>query len=114
MYGTGAPEIGAWRIHESELNEEKLLKTIHDYQEDGFSLVDISIDPEDEVLWYLFVQQEGRPTTANSRLFLNAYPKGEPTIAGIATDYTAGRGMPYGIATGDAISLVLFVIQGSN
>ncbi len=108
MYGSGGPEVKSWRIHQTALDQEALQQTVQEYQNNGFAIVDISIDPTDEELWYLFVQQEGR-ATADSQLFLNAYPAGEETVAGISSDYSRGRGVPYGLATGDAISLVLFV-----
>ena len=109
MYGSGGQDVSAWRIHESELDPSQLSGTIERYQNDGFALVDLSVDPADDVVWYLFVEQEGRSGGPGSQFFINAYPIGEDTAAGITRDFTEGRGVPFAYAAGSAVALTVFV-----
>ncbi|MFW5695423.1 MAG: hypothetical protein ACOCYB_09650 [Alkalispirochaeta sp.] len=108
MFGTGGNEVSAWRIHETGLETEALQSTIASYQDDGYSIVDISIDPSTDKMWYLFVRQDNRTGGPDSSLFINAYPNGEQTVAGISSDFLDGRGIPFGLASGDEISTVMF------
>jgi hypothetical protein len=108
LLGSGGTEIDAWRIHQTELDTAILQSTISQYQSDGYSIVDISIDPSTDQIWYLFVSQRGRSGGPDSSLFINGYPQGEAMIAGISQDYTDGRGLPFGLASGSEIALVLF------
>ncbi|MEX2445197.1 MAG: hypothetical protein WD492_16455 [Alkalispirochaeta sp.] len=108
MFGTGGSEVSAWRIHETGLDTEELQSTIAGYQDDGYSIVDISIDPSTDKMWYLFVRQDNRSGGPGSSLFINGYPNGEQMVAGISQDYLDGRGIPFGLATGSEISTVLF------
>jgi hypothetical protein len=108
LFAAGGAEVSAWRIHETGLDTQHMQSTISSYQQDGYSIVDISIDPSTDKMWYLFVQQENRTGGPESSLFINAYPNGEQMVAGISSDYLDGRGVPFGLASGDDISTVLF------
>ncbi len=108
LYGPAAIATDAWRIHESELNPEAIPTVIDAYRDESYTIVDFSIDPATDRLWYLFVRRDDGAGRSDTPLFVNAYPRGEQTAAGMSVDYMAGRGSPEGIASGDQISLVLF------
>lgn len=101
--------IRGWRIHESEVDDEAITEVLALYQNQGFGLVDMSIDPLTDRMWYLFVEQPGAFAGPGARFFINAYPNGQTTAGGILSDYNAGRGFPFAFASGDVVSIVTFV-----
>lgn len=112
IFGSGGNQVSDWRIHRSDLDTDELQRTISGYQSDGYAIVDISIDPSTDKMWYLFVQQQNRTGGPGSSLFINGYPNGEQMVAGISSDYLDGQGIPFGLASGDDISTVLFDNSG--
>lgn len=100
--------IREWRMHESGIESSEIASVVTQYQRQGFSLVDISVDIAEERLWYFFTRTNEPGATTGNTYFVNAYPAGESTPGGMNLDYQAARGMPTAFAAGSAISLVVF------
>lgn len=109
LYGRTETSIEDWRIHRSPLEGEEIAQTIENYQGDGYAFVDFGIDDADDQVWYLFVKHPGRAGGPEDRFFVNAYPNGESTPAGIREDYESSGGLPFAFASGTAVSVTAFL-----